>query len=155
MGPQFVRAEPRDAPTLSALAWRAKKHWGYPEDWMQLWKGELTISPEDIERHEVIKIMGKARLAGFYALQNNERHHCTEIGHFWIEPACMGKGYGGMAFHHLLNKLRQKGEKRLIIESDPYAAGFYEKMGAQQIGRLESSISGRYLPVYEILLPDE
>ncbi len=152
MNVHFLPAEPLDAPALTALAWRAKQHWGYPEEWMQRWKGELTISPEYIETHEVVKVLEEKELAGFYALQPHPKYGCTEAGHFWIDPPSMGKGIGRLAFRHLLENLRQKGESRLIIESDPYAAGFYERMGAMRIGQLESSIAGRYLPVYEIII---
>ena len=151
MHPHFIPAEPQDAPTLSAIAWRAKQHWGYPEEWMQLWRAELTILPEYIEGNEVIKVMHEGQLAGFYALEYHEKYTCTQIGHFWIEPHYMGKGFGRKAFEHLMAQLKSNGEGRLIIEADPYAAGFYERMGAVQIGRLESSIAGRYLPVYEVL----
>ncbi|MCO6479836.1 MAG: GNAT family N-acetyltransferase [Phaeodactylibacter sp.] len=152
MNVHFLPAEPRDAPALSTLAWRAKQHWGYPEEWMQRWKEELTIHPKYIETHKVVKAMEGNELAGFYALQPHPKYGCTEIGHFWIDPPFMGKGIGRAAFLNLLDALRRKGESRLIIESDPYAAGFYERMGAVQIGQLESSIPGRYLPVYEALL---
>lgn len=152
MNPHFTSAAPQDAPTLSALAWRAKRHWGYPEEWMELWKAELAISPEYIETHEVVKIMDGVITAGFYALQYHKKYRCMEIGHFWIDPDHIGRGLGRRAFEHLLDKLRRKGERRLIIEADPYAAGFYEKMGAVQIERLESSITGRYLPVFELTL---
>jgi hypothetical protein len=27
-----------DAPALSTLAWQAKSHWGYPPDWIDLWR---------------------------------------------------------------------------------------------------------------------
>ena len=152
MNSHFTTADPKDAPTLSAIAHRAKQHWDYPKEWMKLWESELTIRPDYIAEQEVVKMMADGQVAGFYALQYHETYQCLEIGHFWIDPAFIGKGYGRLAFEHLLNNLKSKGEKRMIIEADPYAAGFYERMGAVQIGRLESSVEGRFLPIYEMTL---
>jgi hypothetical protein len=45
------------------------------------------------------------------------------------------------------------GYRSLFIESDPNAAGFYEKMGGQLVGhRPVPSIPGRKLPLYRIFL---
>jgi hypothetical protein len=48
---------------------------------------------------------------------------------------------------------RRRGGHRLSILADPHAAGFYETMGAELIGRRPSdAVSGRYLPLYRYLL---
>jgi hypothetical protein len=39
----------------------------------------------------------------------------------------------------------------LDIEADPFAAGFYERMGARRIGTVASGvIPGRWLPLYRL-----
>lgn len=38
-------ATPADAAVLTEIAHAAKRHWGYPERWVQLWRAALTITP--------------------------------------------------------------------------------------------------------------
>ena len=40
-----------DAPRLTELARQAKSHWGYPPDWIDLWRDELTITLAYIAEH--------------------------------------------------------------------------------------------------------
>lgn len=48
--PFTVRAaRTADADELTRLARISKAHWGYPKDWLDLWQGDLTITPETIE----------------------------------------------------------------------------------------------------------
>ena len=50
---QIRRASPTEAETLTTLAHAAKRHWQYPEKWIEIWKPDLTITPEFIREHEV------------------------------------------------------------------------------------------------------
>ena len=131
MNLHFAPALPADASTLSSIAWCSKQYWGYPEEWMNQWKEDLSISEQYLmdEEVEVVKIMDQENTIGFYSLQPNQEYQCLEIGHFWLLPDNIGKGYGKLAFNALLNHLRKKGVNRLVIEADPNAAGFYEQMG--------------------------
>ena len=43
------RARGSDAPLLTRLIRAGKAHWGYPAEWLDAWKSELSISPEQIE----------------------------------------------------------------------------------------------------------
>ena len=56
MGNQEVmiirRAVPDEADRLTHIALAAKAHWGYPERWMELWKPQLTFSPEYFAENE-------------------------------------------------------------------------------------------------------
>ena len=38
------RATTDDAATLTAIAHAAKRHWGYPEQWIESWSDQLTLS---------------------------------------------------------------------------------------------------------------
>ena len=40
------RAKPAEAEVLTEIAHAAKRHWGYPENWIEHWKNDLTITPE-------------------------------------------------------------------------------------------------------------
>ena len=36
------RAMPDEAEALTEIAHAAKRHWGYPENWIERWKANLT-----------------------------------------------------------------------------------------------------------------
>ncbi len=152
MALRFLPAQLADAADLTAIAHRSKQHWGYPDEWMKMWAEELEIRPAFIEKETVIKAMLQEEAIGFYALQPHATYEGTDLAHFWLLPEYIGKGHGGPMFAHVLETARAGGEERLIVESDPYASGFYEKMGGRKIGELESSIPGRALPVYEFVV---
>jgi ribosomal protein S18 acetylase RimI-like enzyme len=151
--PQMIsirRAVPNEADTLTQLAFSAKGHWGYPEHWMELWKPQLTFSPEYVEEYESwVAEMGQT-LVGFYTLL--EKHGSAWIENLWVLPEWIGKGVGKMMFFHALETARQRGFERLQLEADPNAVGFYEKMGMKKIGERISEIEGqpRILPIMEL-----
>lgn len=49
---KIVRASAEHAVELTDIAYRAKRHWGYSEEWIQRWRDVLTISPDFITREE-------------------------------------------------------------------------------------------------------
>jgi hypothetical protein len=54
---------------------------------------------------------------------------------------------GALMFSHAVATLRAGGARRLRIASDPYAEGFYLKMGARRVGEWPSTPRGRTLPL--------
>lgn len=117
---------------------------------MRAWAEELEVRPEFIKKEVVVKAVAEAKIIGFYALQPHTEYDATDLAHFWLLPEHIGKGYGRQMFEHLLQTMQKAGAERLIVESDPYASGFYEKMGCRKTGERQSSIAGRRLPVYRI-----
>ena len=62
-------------------------------------------------------------------------------------------GFGRTLLDHATREARRRGAKRLTILADPYAAAFYERMGARRVGEAPSDvIPGRLVPFYEIAL---
>ena len=49
---QIRRADPDEAPVLTELAHAAKRHWGYPESWIENWQADLTITKEFIAEND-------------------------------------------------------------------------------------------------------
>lgn len=150
---QIKKSNPSDAAALTEIAKAAKACWAYPKEWMDKWEQELTISPQDIEKDFVFHLEQEGRLVGFYSLRENEG--AFEIEHMWVAPEYMGKGFGKMLFDHAKQTALQNGAKKLRVESDPNAEGFYKKMGMHQTGGKESSIPGRMLPVLEFMLENQ
>ena len=69
----------------------------------------------------------------------------------FVEPARIGTGLGAALFIHAANAARSHQAASLDIEADPFAAGFYERMGARRIGMVASGvIPGRWLPLYRL-----
>ena len=143
------RAGAGDAEALTALAHAAKRHWRYPEEWMALWRRDLTFTPELIERFPVHVAEDGDAIVGVYALVFAAAD--CELEHFWVAPTRMGSGVGRALFAHAVERCRAIGARRLWISADPNAEGFYERMGARRVGEVPSTPVGRMLPRLERL----
>lgn len=146
----IARAEPENAAELTAIAFAAKRHWGYPERWLERWRDVLTITTDFIAQHAVWMAMeGNVRLA-FGTLRMTDGGVAV-IDHLWVRPAAMRRGTGRALFAQLEAEARRRGARVLAIESDPNAEGFYLKMGARTMARIPAALDGqkRFLPVME------
>lgn len=144
---EIRRAQPHEAETLTAIAHAAKRHWGYSESWIQEWQPALTISPEFIASHEVFVAIIQGEIAGCCALVMTDS--LAEIEHMWIRPERMGSGVGRALFDHARARAAERGAQVLELSADPYAEGFYARMGAQRIGEIPAAMAGepgRVLP---------
>lgn len=144
---QIVRAKPEDAEALTAVAHAAKRHWGYPERWIESWRDTLIIRAESIAARVTYCAMEDARPVGFYALTSeNDGMH---LDHLWIAPHAMGRGIGRALFEHALGQTKSLGHRTLKVESDPNAEGFYTRMGARRVGVNVTNVDGlrRELPM--------
>jgi len=139
---RIIRAGTDDAGRLTEVATAAKRHWGYPESWIEAWRDDLTVTPEMIAIQSVFKaVNGREEVVGFYALRATGAG--GELEHFWVLPHAMGRGLGRGLFEHALARARDAGFRELHIDADPHAAGFYEKMGAEPAGAVEAPMDGR------------
>jgi ribosomal protein S18 acetylase RimI-like enzyme len=152
MNLHIQRAKPEQADVLTQIAFAAKAHWGYPARWMEIWKPQLTFSPEYLEEGESWVAEADNRPIAFYTLQ--ERAGTAWIENLWVSPEFIGKGVGKALFVHAAELSRQRGYKVLRLEADPNAIGFYERMGMHKIGERQSEVEGqpRILPLMEMNL---
>ena len=144
-------ARAAEADFLTALAMRSKAHWGYDADFMARCLDELTVKPEDIESEVVIAAEAEGKVVGFGCLSAIEEAETEEpegeIWHFFVEPSAMGTGLGRVLMERLFAEARDLGFKRLRVDSDPGARGFYQRMGFVYHSEAPSaSIAGRKLP---------
>ncbi len=124
----------------------AKRHWGYPENWLKHWEPDLTITPEYVAANHVFAAEDNGRLVGFYALlMFGEK---GELDHMWVSPDHMGTGVGKALFVHAMRAAKGQNLSEVEILSDPNAEGFYQKMGAYRTGESVSEVDGqpRVLP---------
>jgi GNAT superfamily N-acetyltransferase len=140
-GVEIRRAEPADADALSRVAFVAKGHWGYPEEWMERWRESLTVSPEFVKESEVYAVFGEGEPIGFYALVGEGTK--MELEHLWVLPERMGLGLGRALFDHAVRRAAGLGAEVLAIEADPSAEGFYRRMGARCVGEIVYNLDGR------------
>ena len=144
---EIIRARPADAPALSAIAWAAKAHWGYPADWMEQWRDVLTITPDFIAANETFAAVSDGQITAFHALL--ETAEAWRLEHLWVLPEQMGRGFGRCLFTHAAARAAERGAVCLTIEADPNAEPFYRRMGAIRVGTSTSQIDGhrRELPL--------
>ena len=149
---QIEQARPEHASTLTEMAISAKRHWKYPERWIEIWLPSLTISPDYISQNETWIAVVDATTAGFYSLQKDGES--LWLDNLWVLPEFMGQGVGKQLFQHAIERSRVFGAYILKIEADPNAQSFYEKMGAHKVGEHHSQVDGqpRILPIMEINL---
>jgi GNAT superfamily N-acetyltransferase len=146
------RATPEQAAELNAVTLAAKRHWNYPEKWIQFWLPTLVISPEYIQENETWVAVQGDRCIAYYSLK--EEDESLWLDNLWVLPEFMGQGIGRDLFQHALERSRILGATIMGVVSDPNAQKFYEKMGARKVGEYQTEIDGqpRVLPVMEIKL---
>ena len=148
----FQRAQPRHAQALTEITVTAKRHWNYPEKWIQLWLPMLTISPQYIQENETWMAVVDVKPVAYYSLK--QENESLWLDNLWVLPEFMGQGIGRRLFEHARERCLALGFSILKIEADPHAQSFYEKMGAHKVGEHHGEVDGhpRILPVMEIEL---
>jgi len=143
---------PQEADILSHIAFSAKAYWGYPKLWMEIWKPQLTFSPEYFKTNESWVAEKNGTPIAFYTLL--EKNSKAWIENLWVLPEWMGRGVGRDLFFHALSRSRLKGHLILQLEADPNALAFYQRMGMVQIGENHYEVDGqpRRLPIMKINL---
>ena len=178
---EILPAQPEHADRLTQITIAAKRHWEYPETWIQLWIPLLTISAAYISENETWMAVVDNKPVGYYSLtldsviarrapsatkqSNYSRRRLLRqraprndevlwLDNLWVLPAFMAQGIGGNLFKHALVRSLARGAAVLKIEADPNAEGFYRNMGARRVGENRSEVNGqpRILPVMEIRL---
>ena len=61
---QIIRAKPEDADTLTKISFAAKRHWGYPERWIEAWSDILTMRPEFIAANALWMVLCGPAMGG-------------------------------------------------------------------------------------------
>lgn len=156
---QIIKAVEPDSKILTEISFAAKRHWNYPDNHYEIWKDELSISSDYIIQNIVYKSQIGADSVGFYSIVENAYNFRVgevfiEKGfwmeHLFIRPEYHKLGIGRLMVEHALNIAKQKRIDRLLVFADPFASGFYEKIGALFLYESKSSIPGRLIPVYEL-----
>lgn len=149
-------ARPDEADALAGLAVRSKAHWPYPAAFVARFARDLALTPEVVAANDVWvaerpcrypTISGEVR--GFYTLLH--RGALTVLDDLWLDPGEIGRGSGRLLFEHATARATAEGASTMEWEAEPYAVGFYERMGATTEGWVDSPL-GRRLPVMRLVL---
>ena len=145
MSERIRRARPDEAAALTALATRAKAHWGYDAAFMERVRDAMSLSPADVEADGVWVLEdGAGRMLGFHRVIAGDP---AEIEDLWVDPDAMGAGHGRRLFEHAVGVATSTGASAIELDADPNARGFYERMGMAQVGETPSNLlPGRTLP---------
>lgn len=141
-----------EAELLSDLALRSKAYWGYSATFMDACANELRVEQDRLTSPLVRCTVAELEqdIAGYYLLEKRSLSE-WELDAFFIDPLHIGQGIGRQLIEHAKLEATFLGASRILIQSDPNAAGFYRTSGGRLLNFRESdSIPGRYLPVFSI-----
>ncbi|MNC29697.1 putative acetyltransferase [compost metagenome] len=157
----FERAKPSEHHSLTNVSFEAKRYWKYPEEYYTAWEKELTITKEYIASNLVYLARVGDEVAGYFSICRVESDFWSGkvfvnkgywLEHIFIRPEFMGRGIGKELIQLSKEVCREHRIEKLHIFSDPFAKGFYTKIGARYVRESESSIEGRQIPVFELLI---
>lgn len=148
-GPVVRRARPEEADQLAALAVRSKGHWPYPAAFLDRFARTLGLSPEVVAANDVHVLERDGRIRGFCTVLH--RGELAVLDDLWLDVDEIGHGYGRLLFDHAVSLAAAAGARVLEWEAEPYAVGFYERMGGATVGRADSPL-GRSLPVMRLAI---
>jgi len=147
-------ALPNELSSLDGLCLRSKAVWGYDDAFMAACRTELTLHPDELRTthlHVAEREMTVVGLAQLKVKQGN-----AELMKLFVEPTLLRSGIGRLLFDWATARARALGAVRMIIDADPGAVPFYERMGARHAGFAPSqSIRGRMLPRLQMELGKE
>jgi len=154
-------ALPSDCIRLTTIAFAAKRHWNYPDEYFNIWRDELTVTEDYIDKNLVFMAIYDEEIIGFGSVVVVENSFFTgevfvEAGywldHLFIDPCFLSRGIGTKLLDYTRRLCSEKGVSKLLIFTDPHATGFYEKSGAVFLYDSLTSIPGRKIPVYWLSL---
>ena len=154
------RAGKNDAAVLTDLSFRSKAYWQYPSHYFDIWKDELTVTPDYIAANilYVCEDDRTGQLTGYYSLvflaqdlvfPGGVLRHGWWLEHMFVDPGFIRRTIGIQLFYHLQQVCKNRCIDRVGILADPNARGFYEKMGCIYRGEYASTIPGRTTPHLE------
>ncbi|MCP4343837.1 MAG: GNAT family N-acetyltransferase [Desulfobulbaceae bacterium] len=157
-------AQLEEAEILTDISFTAKRYWNYPEEYYNIWAGELTISPAYIGSNDVWVYEIDREIHAYYSLVVLDKEikvagiviepgHWLE--HMFVRPSHIGHGIGSELFTHLRARCMKKKIEALNILVDPNAREFYQKMGCGYVQDFPSTIVGRTTPHLILSLPKD
>jgi GNAT superfamily N-acetyltransferase len=140
------RARVDEARSLTELALRSKRLWGYDDAFMIAIMDDMVVHPEYLAHEYAMVAEDAGGVVAYSILQvrNGEAY----LRDLFVDPPFVGKGIGARLFDDAIAFARANGAKRLSLTADPNAVAFYERWGMRVVEEEPSLyVPGRKLPV--------
>jgi predicted N-acetyltransferase YhbS len=149
---KILPAEPGQHKTLTDLVIASKASWGYDAAFIADALPELQVTEEFLSHGWHFVAKKDEQILGFSSLLN--RHPVLLLENLFVDPGYLRTGVGEFLWRHAVSFALERGYQTIILVSDPYAEGFYLRMGAETVGQAASGIrAGRMLPSMRFDLP--
>jgi GNAT superfamily N-acetyltransferase len=132
------QARVNEAQVLSSLALISKSHWPYPQSYLDKCVLALSIDADYINNWPVFCAEVSGKNIGFFTLKTIKNEN--RLDNLWILPEYIGKGIGSKLVIAAIEEAKKLGWDSFRLAADPYAVGFYEKIGGIVIGKVQSKI---------------
>jgi ribosomal protein S18 acetylase RimI-like enzyme len=136
---------------LTDITKKSKAHWGYSQEQILIWSDNLTISQEYIQTNNVFKLALENKIIGYYSYIIEE-NGTVKLDNLFVLPEYIGKGFGKYLMNDFLKRMHDENCQKIILDSEPNAEKFYQKIGFKKIGEFETSIKNRFMPIMEMKL---
>lgn len=122
------RPRPAEWRQVTALVRRSKAHWGYSPDFLAHFAPSLRVDPRTLATADCWVAARGRRLAGYAARRRGR------LDDLFVAPEAMGAGLGRRLLARMAVGARAAGHRCLVLDADPFAAGFYHRLGARTVG---------------------
>lgn len=140
------KANSADNLILTEITIQSKAHWGYSAEQMKLWTNDLTITPDYIEKNDVYNLVIDDEIIAYYSIHRTSEDEVL-LDNLFISPTHIGKGFGRLLLNDFLERVKAEGVSEVKLYSDPHSETFYRHFGFEVIGKMKTSIEGRFLPI--------
>ena len=132
---------------LTEISFVSKKYWNYSDEWMEIWKDDLTITENFITNNYVYHLENDANeIVGFYAFVKFDNY--IELDSLFVSPEYIGTGFSNLLMTDFLSKVREIDFNYKKLKAEPFAEIFYKKYGFETVElQLSYKIENRYLPI--------
>jgi len=135
-----------ESTSLTELMLRSKAYWGYDDAFMAACRDVLFVSEEMIAAGQVFVAEYRDGVVGVAAVVDTPPD--VELDACFVDPTAIGTGVGRLLVDTAKARARHAGARTMRVVSDPNAATFYARLGAQPAGEVPSDIAGaRPLPL--------
>jgi len=121
---RIIAAEPHHVDALTELVLSSKAYEGEYASILDGFRVDLR------DEHVAFLAEHDGEILGFYKLIVES----AELDLMFVADAAQGLGVGQRLIEHMLREAAQRGIEAVHVVSHPPSAGFYQRMGAKQIG---------------------
>ena len=135
-----------DLDRLREIAGHGKRFWGYDQSLVDRWLALGDFTPEVFAVKDTFVAIADDEIIAWSSLIL--RGDLCWLDDLWVAPRWIRRGVGRRLFEHAVGYAKTAGAAVMEWEAEPFAVGFYEKMGGRHVRDSEpSAIWNRSLPV--------